>query len=52
MKTLLLIIIIFAIIFFAGLYIYNAKKKGQTCIGCPYAKSCGGKCDSNKTPSA
>lgn len=24
-------------------YLYRAKKKGQTCIGCPYCKQCGGK---------
>ena len=26
-------------------YLYKAKKRGQTCIGCPYAKQCGGKCN-------
>lgn len=25
-------------------YLYRAKKRGQTCIGCPYAKQCKGKC--------
>ncbi|MBQ9748104.1 MAG: FeoB-associated Cys-rich membrane protein [Clostridia bacterium] len=25
-------------------YLIRAKKRGQTCIGCPYAKQCGGKC--------
>ena len=25
-------------------YLYRAKKRGQTCIGCPYAKQCGDKC--------
>ena len=24
------------------LYLYRAKKRGETCIGCPYAKQCGG----------
>ncbi len=24
-------------------YLYKAKKRGETCIGCPYAKQCGGK---------
>ena len=23
-------------------YLYRAKKRGETCIGCPYAKQCGG----------
>jgi hypothetical protein len=25
----------------ASAYIYNTKKKGCTCIGCPHAKTCG-----------
>lgn len=25
-------------------YLYRAKKRGQGCIGCPYAKGCSGKC--------
>lgn len=25
-------------------YIYKAKKRGEHCIGCPYAKQCGGAC--------
>lgn len=36
----ILIVIIGSIVF----YLYRAKKRGQTCIGCPYAKQCGGKC--------
>ena len=24
------------------LYLYRAKKRGETCIGRPYAKQCGG----------
>ena len=33
-------------------YLYRAKKKGQTCIGCPYCKQCGGKghCGSKELP--
>lgn len=26
-------------------YLYKAKKRGETCIGCPYAKQCTGKND-------
>ena len=26
-------------------YIVRAKKSGQKCIGCPYAKSCSGGCN-------
>ncbi len=25
-------------------YLCRAKKRGETCIGCPYAKQCAGKC--------
>ena len=25
-------------------YLARAKKRGEKCIGCPYAKECGGKC--------
>ena len=25
-------------------YLVRAKKRGETCIGCPHAKQCGGKC--------
>ena len=26
-------------------YLIRAKKRGETCIGCPYAKQCGSKCN-------
>ena len=39
--------VILLIIAAAALYIIRQKKKGAKCIGCPYAKSCGGNC-SNK----
>lgn len=26
-------------------YLVRAKKRGETCIGCPYAKQCSGKCN-------
>lgn len=38
--TVTAIIVIAAILFFAVRYIYKEKKKGKTCIGCPYADSC------------
>ena len=25
-------------------YIVREKKRGAKCVGCPYAKQCGGKC--------
>ena len=40
MATVIAIIAIAAILFFAVRYIYKEKKKGTTCIGCPYADSC------------
>ena len=38
--TIIAIIVIAAILFFAIRYIYKEKKKGKACIGCPYADSC------------
>ena len=26
-------------------YLIRAKRKGEKCIGCPYAKQCGNKCN-------
>ena len=28
----------------AVFYIVRAKKRGEKCVGCPYAKHCGGNC--------
>jgi len=45
MTDFIIIAILLAIIGGIVLYLYKAKKRGQTCIGCPYAKQCGsGKC--------
>lgn len=44
MKTFLLILILAAMIGAIVYYLYRCKKKGETCIGCPYAKQCGSKC--------
>ncbi|MBR3200015.1 MAG: FeoB-associated Cys-rich membrane protein [Mogibacterium sp.] len=38
--TAIAIIVIVTILFFAARYIYKEKKKGNACIGCPYADSC------------
>ena len=32
--------VLLAIVAGIVLYLYKAKKRGETCIGCPYAKSC------------
>ena len=29
----------------AVFYIVRAKKRGEKCVGCPYARECGGKCN-------
>ena len=31
----------------AILHMIRAKARGEKCIGCPYAKECGGKCDAS-----
>ena len=41
--NIVLVLVILAIIAGAVLYIYKAKKRGEKCIGCPYAKQCGAK---------
>ncbi len=40
----LLMGLIVLIVGLAAFYIIRVKKKGQKCIGCPYAKQCGGRC--------
>jgi len=40
MVNLILLIVISIIIISSSLYVYKAKKRGQKCIGCPYAKKC------------
>ena len=38
--TVIAVIAIAVILFFAVRYSYKEKKKGKACIGCPYADSC------------
>ncbi len=40
----IIILIIAAIVIGISVYLYKAKKRGEACIGCPYAKQCGGNC--------
>lgn len=51
MKNLILVIILLVILAAAAGYIYKAKKRGATCIGCPQAGKCGscGGCGSRET---
>ena len=43
MENVIVVLILVAIA--AGIiwYLIRAKKRGETCIGCPYAKQCGSK---------
>ena len=40
----LIVLILGGIIF----YLVRSKKRGDKCVGCPYAKQCGGKCNTKK----
>ena len=44
MKNVIVVLILLAIVAGIVTYLVRAKKRGETCIGCPYAKQCGGKC--------
>lgn len=44
MANIVIIVIVLAVVGAIVFYLYRAKKRGETCIGCPYAKQCGGKC--------
>ena len=39
----IVIVLLLAIVGGAGYYIYRAKKRGDACVGCPHAKTCGNK---------
>lgn len=36
----------------AAFYIIRAKRRGEKCVGCPYAKQCSGKCGGCQQPRA
>ncbi len=44
MENLIIAAILLCIIGGIVFYLYRAKKRGETCIGCPYARKCGSKC--------
>lgn len=44
MANAIIIMILLCIVGSIIFYLYRAKKRGESCIGCPYAKQCGGKC--------
>ena len=43
MANLIVILVLLVIVGAAAAYVIRAKKQGQKCIGCPYAKECGAK---------
>lgn len=50
MENGIVILILVAIAVGIICYLIRAKKRGETCIGCPYAKQCGGKCNGGNPP--
>ena len=48
MENVIVVLILVAIA--AGIiwYLIRAKKHGEKCVGCPYAKQCAGKCGDKK----
>jgi len=40
MADIILVIILILVVGGAVSYLYKAKKRGEHCIGCPYAKQC------------
>lgn len=41
-SNLIIVATVLAIVTAIILYLYRAKKRGETCIGCPYAGQCSG----------
>ena len=44
MENIIAIAIIALVLGVAIGYIVRSKRRGDVCVGCPYAKQCGGKC--------
>ena len=44
MADLIVILILLAVVTGVIAYLVRAKKRGEKCVGCPYAKQCAGKC--------
>ena len=47
MENIIVVAVLLAIVCGIILYLYKARKRGEKCIGCPYAKQCAEKkcCD-------
>ncbi len=48
MENVVIIAVVAAIVIAIVCYLLKAKKRGDTCIGCPHAKQCGGQCGGNR----
>lgn len=48
MENFIIIVILMGIIGGIVWYLHKAKKCGETCVGCPYSKQCGGKCSGGR----
>lgn len=48
MENLVIVLILLALSTSIIWYLVRAKRRGEKCIGCPYAKQCGGKCSGDK----
>ena len=46
MENAIIVTILVLIVGGIALYLWKAKKRGEKCIGCPYAKQCNKKCGS------
>ena len=44
MENIIVVLILLAIAAAVIIYLDRAKKRGEKCIGCPYAKQCSEKC--------
>jgi len=45
MENAIVVAILLALVGGIVLYLVRAKKRGESCIGCPYAKQCGSQCN-------
>ena len=46
MENIIIVIVLLSIVGSIILYLWKAKKRGEKCVGCPYAKQCKNKCNS------
>ena len=47
MENVIIVVILLVIVGSIVGFLLRAKKRGETCIGCPCSKQCGGKCAGN-----